>query len=86
MAYNLEANGKVEREHSLIVKALAKACDGKMGAWPRLLPYTLWADSTKHSTTTRYMSVELILGQKPIMPIKQSVTSWTALPWQVEMS
>ena len=26
--YNPEANGKIERGHSPIVKALAKACDG----------------------------------------------------------
>ena len=32
------------------------------------------------------MPTELILGQKPIMPIEQSVASWTSLPWQEEMS
>ena len=80
MAYNPDANGKVERGHSPIVKALAKACDRKMGNWPRLLRYALWADRTTHSTTTGYMSVELMLGKKPIMPIEQSVPSWTCLP------
>ena len=86
MAYNPDANGKVEQGHSPIVKALAKACNGKMGNWPRLLPYALWAHRTIHSTTIGYMSAELMLGQKPIMPIEQSVTSWTSLPWQEEMS
>ena len=76
----------MERGHSPIVKALAKACDGKMGNWPRLLPYALWTDRTTHSTTTGYMSAELMLGKKPIMPIKQSVASCTCLPWQEEMS
>ena len=57
MAYSPDANGKVERGHSSIVKALAKACDRKMGNWPRLLPYALWADRTTHSTTIGYMSV-----------------------------
>ena len=69
-----------------MVKALAKACDGKMGNWPRLLPYALWADRTTHSTTIGYMPAELMLGQKPIMPIEESVASWTSLPWQEEMS
>ena len=32
------------------------------------------------------MPTELILGQKPIMSIEQSVTSLTALPWQEDMS
>ena len=32
-AYNLEANGKIERGHSPLVKALAKACDGRVKDW-----------------------------------------------------
>ena len=32
--YNPDANGKIERGHSPIVKALAKACDGKVKLWP----------------------------------------------------
>jgi transposase InsO family protein len=43
-AYNPEANGKVERGHGPIVKALVRACEGQVGNWPRLLPYALWAD------------------------------------------
>ena len=30
-AYNLEANGKSKRGHPPIIKALAKACGGKVG-------------------------------------------------------
>jgi hypothetical protein len=33
-AYNPEANRKIERGHSLIVKALTKACDRKVKDWP----------------------------------------------------
>ena len=36
-----EANGKIERGHPPIVKALVKACAGKPGDWPRLLPFAL---------------------------------------------
>ena len=32
------------------------------------------------------MSAEVMLGQKTIMRIEQSVASWTCLPWQEEMS
>jgi hypothetical protein len=46
VAYNTEANGKVERRHSPIVKALVKACQGKAGEWPCLLLFALWADRT----------------------------------------
>ena len=70
-AYNPEANGKSERGHSSIVKALVKACDGKMLEWPRLLPFALWADHTTHSPVTGYMPAELMFGQKPIMPIEE---------------
>jgi hypothetical protein len=60
MAYDPEANEKVERGHGPIMTALVKACHGKMGEWPRLLPFALWADSTTHSSVTRYMPTELI--------------------------
>ena len=68
-------NGKVERGHSPIVKALVKSCDGKIANWPHLLPYALWADRTTHSSVTGFMQLELILGQKPIMPVEQSILS-----------
>ena len=40
-AYNPEGNGKVERGHGPIVKALVKACDGRISMWPDMLPYAL---------------------------------------------
>ena len=59
-AYNPEANGKVEREHGPIVKALVWVCRGQVGSWPRLLPYALWADRTTHSSVTGFMPTKLI--------------------------
>lgn len=85
-AYNPEGNGKSERGHPPIVKALAKACKGKIREWPRLLPYALWADRTTHSTVTGYMPAELIYGQTPIMPIEEAIASWNVLPWEDNMS
>ena len=85
-AYNPEANGKIERGHGPIVKALAKACKGRVSDWPKNLPYALWADRTTHSTVTGYMPAELITGQKPIMPIEEKITTWAVLPWESEMS
>ena len=40
-SYNPEANRKVERGHSSIVRALVKACGGKPSDWPRLLFFAL---------------------------------------------
>ena len=51
-----------------------------------MLPYALWADQTTHSSVTGYMPAELILGQKPIMPIEESIMSWTSIPWREEVS
>lgn len=85
-AYNPEANGKIERGHSPIIRALIKACDGKVREWPNLLPYALWADRTTHSSVTGFMPAELMLGQKPIMPTEQDLITWATLPWKDEMS
>ena len=85
-AYNPEGNGKSERGHPPIIKALAKACKGKMGEWPRLLPYALWADHTTHSSMTGYMPPKLMYGQKPVMPVEEVVPTWNVLPWQDGLS
>ena len=85
-AYNPEANGKIERGHSPIVKALVKACNGNVKNWPHLLAYALWADRTTHSSVTGYMPMELMTGQTPIMPTEAKVTTWGTLPWKTEMS
>ena len=85
-AYNPEANGKIERGHGPIVKAIVRACDGRVGNWPRLLPYALWADRTTHSSVTGFMPAELMYGQKPVMPIEDTIASWVAMPWENEMS
>ncbi|KAL3691330.1 hypothetical protein R1sor_004981 [Riccia sorocarpa] len=80
-AYNPEGNAKSERGHPPIVKALVKACSGKVKQWPRLLPFALWADRTTHSSVTGYMLVELIQGQKSIMPMEELIPTWSVLPW-----
>ena len=80
-AYNPEGNGKSERGHAPIVKALVKSCDGKPNERPRLLPFALWTDRTTHSSVTGYMPAELLFGQKPVMPIEDVVPTWSVLPW-----
>ena len=63
-AYNLEANGKVDRGHGPIVKAIVKACDRNVKNWPQLLPYALWADRTMHSLVSGCLPTELMTGDK----------------------
>ncbi|KAL2630446.1 hypothetical protein R1flu_015132 [Riccia fluitans] len=81
-SYNLEGNGKSKKGHPPIVQALVKACKGKPKQWLQLLPFPLWADRTTYSTITWYMSTELMLGQKPIMPMKDETPTWTTIPWE----
>ena len=35
---------------------------------------------------TGFMPTELMYGQKPIMPVERTVSSWTAVDWKDEMS
>ena len=53
---------------------------------PKNLPYALWVDRTTHNIVTGYMPVELITGQKSIMPIEEKITTSAVLPWESEMS
>mgnify|MGYP000692221976 CR=1 FL=1 len=85
-AYNPEANGKVEREHGPIVKALVRACGGHVRNWSRFLPYALWENRTTHSSVTGFMPAELMYGQKPIMPMERTVSSWATVDWRDEMN
>ena len=84
--YNPEENGKVERGHGPIVKALVRACGGQVGNRPQLLPYALWADQTTHSSVTGFMAAKLMFGQKPIMPTERTISSWATVDWKDEIS
>ena len=42
--HNPKANGKVEWQDSLTIKALIKLCDEKPSDWPQLLPFAKWID------------------------------------------
>ena len=81
MAYNPEANKKIERGHRLIVKA----CDRRVKDWPSMLSYALWADRTTHSSVTGFMPAELMTGQSSVMPTETAIATSSVLPWKEEM-
>ena len=83
--YNLEANEKIEWGHSPIVQALVWACAGKIVDWPWLLSYALRADIATHSFVTWYIPSQLMYGQKPKIPIEESITLWVAMPFNDEI-
>ena len=72
-AYNPEPNRKIERGHSPILKALAKACDEKVKLWPQMLLYALWADRTTHSSVNGCMPTKIMTGQAPVMPTETAI-------------
>ena len=39
-----------------------------------------------HSSMIRFMTAELMNGQKPIMPTKWTISSWATVDWKDEMS
>ena len=78
-AYNPEANRKIECGHEPILKAVVRACDGRVGNWPQVLPYALWADRATHTLVTGFMPTELMYEQKLVMPIEDTITLWVAM-------
>ncbi|KAH7294491.1 hypothetical protein KP509_27G003100 [Ceratopteris richardii] len=85
-AYNPEANGKIERGHPPIVKAISKACNGDIKQWPKFLPFALWADRMTCTCTTGYMPTELMYCQKSLFPIQSHISAWSNWPWSENMS
>ena len=39
-----------------------------------------------HSSVIGLMPAELMYGQKPIMPVERTISSWTAIDWTDEMN
>lgn len=48
----------------------------------RLLPYISDANRTIYSIIIGYMPIGLILGEKPIIPIEDLVSTWMLLYWK----
>jgi len=86
IAYNPEGNGKSERGHQSIVKALVKAYEGRISLWPNFLPLALMAHRVTCSSVTGYTPAELITGQLPLMPIEESIISWRTIDWKDQIS
>ena len=51
-----------------------------------LLPYALWDNITMHSSVTGYMSSDFKYGQKSVMLVERTISSWLAVDWTEEMS
>jgi len=85
-AYNPKVNDKIERGHLPIINALVKACRRKPKIWPRVISFSLWIDRTTHNSVTSYMPVELMHGQKSMMPRKRNILTWMFFTWKNEIN
>lgn len=83
-AGNARANGKSERGHPPIVSALVKSCDDPK-AWPAKLHLALWADRSTHCRTTGFTPMELMQGQRPLLPIEFQITTYETV-WKTTMT
>lgn len=76
IAHNLEANGKIERNHLPNVQALIKACMRKPKFWPNYSYLLYGLTKLLTSLLLVYMFVEHVCGQKPIMLDEESILTW----------
>ena len=81
LAYNPEANGKVERGHSMWIESMWRVLKGKTNEWPSLLGYALWADWVTTKRNTGYTPYYLLYGQQPLMPFDATDKTFHALDW-----
>lgn len=85
-AYHPEGNALVERGHSQLVKALARACNNDPDLWPSMLPLALWADRTTAKSTTGISPYELLYGIPCVLPIEEEAMTWATMDWKAPMT
>jgi len=66
--YNSQANGIVERQHRTIRDSIFKACDGEDSCWPKVTPFTFWADRATVCKSTSYSPFYMVHSVEPILP------------------
>jgi len=67
-AYNLQANGIVERQHCTIHESIFKACNGDDSSWPTVAPFAFWADRATTRKSTGHSPFFMVHGVEPILP------------------
>jgi len=68
LAYNLQANGIVERQHRTIRESIFKACNGDDSSWPMVAPFAFWADRATTRKSTGHSPFFMVHGVEPILP------------------
>ncbi|SJL12368.1 uncharacterized protein ARMOST_15794 [Armillaria ostoyae] len=78
--YNLQANGKIERDHWDLRQALFKATSGNSRKWFYFLPHVLWADRITIKHGTGCSPYFMALGAHPIVPLDVVEATWLVKP------
>ena len=68
-AYNLQANGIIERQHHTIQESLMKACDSNPTRWPTIAPLVFCADHATIQKVMGYSPFYMAHGIEPILPL-----------------
>ena len=81
LAYNLQANGKIERTHWMYMDSIWKVCEGKTLEWTSWLNYALWADRITAKKNTGYSLYYLLYGQHPVLPFNVEDQTFHVWDW-----
>jgi hypothetical protein len=66
--YHPQSNGAVERDNSLIFKAIKKILEGeKKGKWAEVIPTTVWSHNTTVCRATGFTLFRLMYRAKAIL-------------------
>ena len=81
LAYNSQANGKIERTHWTYMDSIWKVCEGKTSDWLSWLNYTLWANRIMTKNNMGYSPYYLLYDQHPVLPFEVEDKTFHVLDW-----
>jgi len=76
LAYNLQANSIIERQHRTICDTILKACKGNYSHWPTFAPFTFWADCATTRKSTGFSPFYMVHGVEPILPFNLAMATF----------
>ena len=78
--YNSQANGKIERGHFDLRKALFNSCNGETRKWYSMLHYVLWADRVTVKKRLGMSPYQMVTGKEPVLPLDIEQATWLVKP------
>ena len=72
-AFHPKANGKIERIWATLKEKLAMYTDEQKDDWCKFVPYYVCAHNVQPTQGTSYSPIEILLGEKPELPIEKAL-------------